>query len=259
MIAADRRRQIVKTVNEQGKISVGEISDLFHVSEMTARRDLRTLDQEGLLRRVYGGAISRLGRSYEPPYNIRTTENQEKKELIGDAAARLILDGDSIAFDVGTTTLEVARSISDHHNLTIVTASLPIANEIVSNHALEEDIRLIIAGGVVRARELSMIGHLPQQAFSELRVDKAFVGVGGLSVEGGLTEYNLEDALVKRPMIEMAKKVIVVADGSKVGRTTFALISTIEAVDILVTDSTALDAELARIENLGIEVIISDR
>lgn len=259
MIAADRRRQIVKTVNEKGKISVGEISDLFDVSEMTARRDLRELDQEGLLRRVYGGAISRLGRSYEPPYNIRTSENPERKRLIGAAAAGLILDGDSVAFDVGTTTLEVARAIDDVHNLTIVTASLPIANEIVSSHSLEEDIRLIIAGGVVRARELSMIGHLAQHAFSELRVDKAFVGVGGLSIEGGLTEYNLEDALVKRPMMDTAKNVIVVADGSKIGRTTFALINPIESIDVLVTDSSAPKDEVTRIRGLGINVVIADQ
>jgi DeoR/GlpR family transcriptional regulator of sugar metabolism len=259
MIAADRRRQIVRTVNESGKISVSEISDMFNVSDMTARRDLRTLDQEGLLRRVYGGAVSRLGRSYEPPFPARSEEFSKAKKLIGIAAASLVVDGDSLALDVGTTTLEVARGLRGLHNLTIITASLPIANEIVSLFSLEDEIRLILTGGIVRPVELSMIGHLAQRTLSELHVDKAFIGVGGINAEHGLTEYNLEDALVKRPMMETAKNVIVVADGSKIGRTTFALINPIESIDMLVTDSGAPGEQVARIRNLGIDVVIADR
>jgi len=258
LIPEDRRRQIVHTVNAKGKISVAEISDLFDVSEMTARRDLRALDQAGLLRRVHGGAINQLGRSYEPPYPARGQENAEAKRLIGRAAARLVVDGDSIALDVGTTTLEVARGLEGKHNLTVVTASIPIANELISLFSLEDQIRLILTGGMVRAGELSMVGHLAQRAFSELHVDKAFIGVGGLNIQHGLTEYNVDDTLVKRPLFETAKKRIVVADRTKLGRTTFSKIAAIEAMDLLVTDARAPANLLHALEQRGIEVVIAE-
>jgi DeoR/GlpR family transcriptional regulator of sugar metabolism len=258
MIAADRRRQIVRTVNESGKISVSEISDMFNVSDMTARRDLRTLDQEGLLRRVYGGAVSRLGRSYEPPFPARSEEFSKAKKLIGIAAASLVVDGDSLALDVGTTTLEVARGLRGLHNLTIITASLPIANEIVSLFSLEDEIRLILTGGIVRPVELSMIGHLAQRTLSELHVDKAFIGVGGINAEHGLTEYNIDDTMVKRPLIRTAKRRIVVADSSKLGRTTFAKIVGIDQVDALVTDSGAPTGILDELRARDIEIIVAE-
>lgn len=258
MIPAERRGEILRIVNERGKISVTEISDRFEVSEMTARRDLRAMDQEGLLRRVHGGAVSRLGRSYEPPYPTRTTKNVEAKRRIGRAAAGLVVDGDSLALDIGTTTLEVARALQGRHNLTIVTTSLPIANELVSRFSLENDIRLILTGGIVRARELSMVGHLAERAFSELRVDKAFFGIGGLNFQSGLTEYNIEDALVKRPLFEAAKMRIVVADGTKLGRTTFVKIAPLEEIDLLITDAEAPTHFLHELETHGIDVLVAD-
>jgi DeoR/GlpR family transcriptional regulator of sugar metabolism len=154
---------------------------------MTIRRDLRELDREGLLRRVHGGAISNLGRSYEPPYQIRTTRQIEAKRAIGRKAAEMIFDGDSLALDVGTTTLEVVRFLHGKRNLTILTASLPIANEIASSLSLTADVRLILTGGIVRAGELSMVGHIAEETYRSLRVDKAFIGIGGLNLESGLT------------------------------------------------------------------------
>jgi len=125
---------------------------------MTIRRDLRDLDREGLLRRVHEGGVSSLGRSHEPPYAIRVTSNDEKKKAIGRKAAELVLDGDSIALDVGTTTLEIAHALHGKRNLNIITASLPIANEIVIGLHLNSDVRPVLAAGIVRSGEQSMIG-----------------------------------------------------------------------------------------------------
>src|SRR5689334_11894825 len=132
---ADRQRKILELIAQNGQVAVTDLCALFGVSEMTVRRDLSELDREGLLRRVHGGAMSSLGRSYEPPYPLRATENLRYKVAIGRAAAEMISDGESIAFDVGTTTLEIARALEGKRNLTILTASLPIANEIVVNYS----------------------------------------------------------------------------------------------------------------------------
>jgi DeoR/GlpR family transcriptional regulator of sugar metabolism len=257
MNQSQRRRQIVELVHRDGQANVIDLCRLFDVSEMTIRRDLHDLDREGLLRRVHGGAISNLGRSYEPPYQIRSTRQAEAKQAIGQAAAEMILDGDSLALDVGTTTLEIARNLSGKRNLTIITASLSIANEIVSNLSLTSDVRLILTGGIIRSGELSMIGDIAQDTYRRLHVDKAFIGIGGFSLENGLTEYNLEDALVKRPLIENAHQRIIVADSSKLGRTTFASVGPLSMVDVLITDSGATEEFVSGLEAAGVQVVIA--
>ena len=254
---ADRQQQILELVQQNNRISVVEICTRFGVSEMTARRDLQELDREGLLRRVHGGAVYNLGRSYEPPLKIRTKKRFNQKKAIGQKAAELILDGDSIALDIGTTTLEIARSLHEKRNLTVVTAGLPIANEIVASYSLESDIRLIMTGGVVRSSELSMVGAFASRMYTELHVDKAFVGIAGISLESGLTEYSLEDASVKWSLLKSASQVIVVADGSKFGKTAFASVGPLDAVHTIITDSSAPPDILAALTNSGIEVLVA--
>jgi DeoR/GlpR family transcriptional regulator of sugar metabolism len=167
-----------------------------------------------------------------------------------------VLDGDSLALDVGTTTLEIARALDGKRNLTLLTASLPIANEVVSRLSLTADVRLILTGGIVRSGELSMVGAIPVRTYADFHVDKAFVGVGGISLEDGLTEYNLEDALVKQALLRNARQRIVVADSSKFGRTTFTAVAPLRQVDTVVTDSGLEPALRQALEAQGIEVLI---
>lgn len=255
---AERQRKILELVLQNNEISVADICENFDVSEMTARRDLQDLEREGLLRRVHGGAVNNQGRSYEPPLQLRSTKHSEHKRFIGQAAAELVYDGDSIALDVGTTTLEIARALQGKRNLTVVTASLPIANEIISSFSLSGDIRLILTGGIVRAGEFSMIGDYAAQMYSQLHVDKAFLGIGGISLGDGLTEYNLEDAMVKRSILRSARQTIVVADGSKFGYTTFASVGPVTEVNMIITDSSAPAEIVEQLQEMGIDIIIAD-
>lgn len=253
---AERQQKILELVLQNNGITIAEICETFAVSEMTARRDLQDLEREGLLRRVHGGAVNNQGRSYEPPLQLRSNEHSSRKQAIGMAAAAFVYDGDSIALDVGTTTLEIARALHGKRNLTVVTASLPIANEFISSFSLSGDIRLILTGGIVRAGEFSMIGEYAARTYSQLHVDKAFLGIGGISIEDGLTEYNLEDASVKRSILHSARRIIVVADGSKFGRTTFASVGSLSDIDIIITDSSAPTEMVNRLQEMGIEVVI---
>lgn len=257
MNAVERHSKIIEIVLEKGRITIPEICQLFNVSEMTARRDLNELDRRGLLRRIHGGAVANLGRSYEPPFPMRATKNQEVKAAIGRKAAELIYDGDSIALDVGTTTLEIVRWLKGKRNLTIITNCLPIANRVVDVLSLEADARLIITGGIVRPRELSMIGALPERAYQEFHVDKAFIGIAGISLEDGLTEYNMEDAQVKKNLLRSAREKIVVADSSKFGVTTFVSVAPLTAVDKIVTDAGAPLEMLEQIRQMGVEVVLA--
>ncbi|MFN2176557.1 MAG: DeoR/GlpR family DNA-binding transcription regulator [Anaerolineales bacterium] len=258
MLSEERHRKILDVIAKEGRITVAQICEMFSVSEMTARRDLRILDRQGLLRKVHGGAVSSLGHSYETPYNLRITQAVEVKQAIGRIAAEMVIEGDSIALDIGTTALEIARALKGKRKLTIITAGLMIANEIAAQFSLGSDVRLILTGGILREREFSMIGHIAERAYRDFHVDKAFIGIGGLSLDEGLTEYNLEDALVKRPLLNSARQRIVVAEGSKLGRITFATIGPLSAVETLITDRSAPEEIVAGLENMGIQVVLAD-
>lgn len=257
MNAVERQSKIVELVMAEGSISIPNICERFDVSDMTARRDLNELDRQGLLRRVHGGAVASLGRSYEPPFPIRATKNRSAKAAIGLKAAELVYDGDSIALDVGTTTLEIVKGLKRKRNLTIITSCLQIANLVVDTLSLNANVRLILTGGIVRPRELSMIGPIPQMVYRDLHVDKAFIGIGGISLLDGLTEYNIEDAQTKHMLIQSAREKIVVADGSKFGVTTFATVAPLQSVDTIVADQSAPLDMVEQIRELGVAVIIA--
>ncbi|HET6846347.1 MAG TPA: DeoR/GlpR family DNA-binding transcription regulator, partial [Anaerolineales bacterium] len=143
-------------------------------------------------------------------------------------------------------------------NLTIITNGLKIANLVADNLFLESAVRLILTGGVVRAGELSMIGIIPEYSYQEFHVDKAFIGIGGISVQDGLTEYNADDAQIKQMLIRSAREKIVVADGTKFGVTTFASVAPLEAIDKIVTDAEAPQAVLDEMRRRGVEIIVAD-
>ncbi len=253
MLSKERHQQILQLIESQGSVRVTDLCQRFAVSDMTIRRDLAELERAGLIRRVYGGAVSARGRSYEPPFLTRSGEYQAEKERIGQAAAALVHDGDSLALDVGTTTLEVARHLKGKHNLTIVTNSLHIANVLAN----QPGIRLILTGGILRPGELSLVGHLAEHAFQNFYVDKLFLGIGGINFETGLTEFNLEDALVKRAMLKIAKERIVVADASKFGQVAFASVAPLSAIHKIVTDTSIDPNDVRRLQEMNIEVILA--
>jgi DeoR/GlpR family transcriptional regulator of sugar metabolism len=252
MLAKERHQQIVALLENQGSVTVTDLVSRFGTSEMTIRRDLDILEQRFLLRRVHGGAISARGSSYEPPYITRSMENSDIKQRIGKAAAALIKSGDSISLDTGTTTYEVARNIRDVQDLTVITHSYPIASLLIEN--LHN--RLICTGGIVRSGELSMVGDLAIRTYQEYFVDKLFLGVGGIDIKIGLTEFNLDDTLVKRAMVQNAKEVIVVADSSKFNQIAFTLVAPIKVVRKIVTDSSLDSSLVVQLEKEGIEVIL---
>lgn len=253
MLNRERQQVILGLLNAKGAVTVGELVERFDVSEMTIRRDLLLLERKRLLRRVRGGAVSDRGRAYEPPYLTRSDEHREEKERIGRAAASLVQNGESLTLDVGTTTLEVARALLDKQDLTVITPSFRIASLLSDAPGM----RIILTGGILRPGELSLVGHLAERVFADFYVDKLFLGAGGVDFEGGLTEYNLEDALVKQAMLKSAKEVILVADSSKFNRLAFTAIAPLQVVNRLVTDS-GLDREsVSRLEEMGIEVILA--
>ncbi len=248
MSSDNRRTVILKELEDRGSVGVVDLATRLGVSEMTIRRDLADLEKEGGVRRIHGGAVSARGRSYEPPLILRENENQDAKRNIGKVASSLIADGDSIALDIGSTTLEIARNLVGRRNLTVITSSLHIANLLYS----QPDIRLILSGGMVRLGEASLIGDLAKYAYQSLYVDRLFLGVGAIDARSGLTEYNWDDALVKQAMIGSAKEVILVADASKFDQVAFARVAPLDVVHQIVTDHPPTGELLETFNRLGI-------
>ncbi len=250
MDVRERRALILQLIETQGEVSVADVSQRVGVSEMTVRRDLEALEGRGALIRLHGRAVAPVSRSYEPPFDVRVGSAPAAKERIGALAASLLAEGETVVLDVGTTTLEVARALKGRRNITVLTPSLPIANVL----AEEPGIRLMLTGGVLRPGERSLVGDLAVGSFRDYRFDTVVLGVGGIDLEAGLTEYNLDDTRVKRAAIEIARRIIVVADATKLGRVAFARICPLAQVDVLVTDGAAPADLIASIEDAGVEV-----
>ena len=253
-----RQSLILEQVSREGEVLVAQLCRLFDTSEMTIRRDLAELDRAGLLRRVHGGAVAVHSRIYEPPLALRRTQALDAKAAIAARAIELVEDGDSIALDVGSTVLALAPLLSARRGLTIVTTSLPVVRSLLESTTLDRGTRLILTGGQTRLDEHSLIGDLAIRAYRELHVDTAFLGIGGVSPQDGLTEYNLDDAAVKRELIRSADRVHVLAHGEKIGRTTFASVGPLDAVASVITDASAPADVVAAMRGAGHEIHVAD-
>jgi DeoR/GlpR family transcriptional regulator of sugar metabolism len=252
LMKEERRQQIMQFIKEEGKATVPELSELFGVSESTIRRDLEELDMQGVIQRAYGGAISVERAPPEPPVINRMAENEEEKRRIGQAAAGLIQDGDTVFFGSGTTTLEVARNLGNKKDLTVITNALTIANLL----AEQTDITLVIVGGLLRHSELSLIGHIAVQTLKELHVDKVIMGARAIDAQCGLTNDYLPETLTEIAITGLASEVIVVADHSKFGKVSTALVAPVLSVSRIITD-TGVPAEIIdEFKRLGVEVVI---
>jgi DeoR/GlpR family transcriptional regulator of sugar metabolism len=246
-----RKQAILDRLNSSGETAISDLAKEFGLSEMTIRRDLETLELDGFVRRVRGGAIPSQSRSYEPPHITRTGFEHEAKIRIGRAAAALLSDNETAIIDGGTTTLELARAIDAKLQLTLITSSILIASEL----SAKPNIRTIVTGGILRRGEMSLIGARAENSFSDLNCDSVFLGVAGISSSKGLTEYNLDDTRVKQEAIKAGSRVVVLADATKIGKIAFANVAPIDVVDILITNASPNNKEISQIRDAGIEVI----
>jgi DeoR/GlpR family transcriptional regulator of sugar metabolism len=199
---------------------------------MTIRRDLDELAQQGVARRVRGGALSLLLRGEEPPFGVREHEAVTPKRAIGIEVAALLADGEAVLLDGGTTTLEVARALRDRR-LRVVPLALQSAVEL----STAPRIHLVLPGGEVRPGELNFKGPLTESSIRALRFDTAVLGCSGISAEHGLTAQDLPEVAIKQAAILAARRVIVACDSGKFTRTAFGAVCDLDRLDTVVTDA----------------------
>ncbi len=244
----ERLDQIVTLVQEKGRVSVADLSDHFGVSAVTIRNDLTSLQQQGLLVRTHGGAVTRSDLNMEPPaFALRKELHQAEKERIGQAAAALIRDGDSVALDASTTAWQIARHLKDRRELTIVTNGLFIALEFLDSPA----VTVVMPGGALRTASASLVGDEGACILERYHVQKGFFGAGGFTLEEGLTDTNQYEVELKQRMVERSKEVIAVVDSSKWGQVTFASLASVEQLDQVIADNAAPAEMVAALRQQG--------
>lgn len=250
MDKAGRSEAVLDVLRARGRVEVADLAGRFGVSEMTIRRDLEELERHNLCRRVHGGAVPSLSRSYEPPFTLRQQQAVAAKRAIGVAVGQMLSDGETVLLDIGTTTMEVARALQGRSNLTVITPSIPIANLLAD----EPGMRVICLGGVARPGERSLVGSLTEHAIRQFFVDVCVLGIGGLDVQAGLTEFNLDDAAIKQVALERSRRLIVAADASKLGTVAFAAVAPSDRIDVLVTDADPTSDHVTALRGLDIDI-----
>jgi DeoR family fructose operon transcriptional repressor len=249
--APERHQQILARARADGRVDVTGLADELDVTPETIRRDLTALERHGLVRRVHGGAIpvERLG--FEPGIADREGILAGEKERIAKAALDEVPDNGAVIFDAGTTTVRLAEMLPTDRELTVVTHALPVATVLASR----PNITLHLVGGTVRGRTLAAVGAWALAALADIHADVAFLGTNGLSVEHGLTTPDLAEAAVKRALVVNARRTVVLADHTKIGRVDFAHVAPLADVDTVVTDTGVAPELVEEIEAAGPRVV----
>jgi DeoR family transcriptional regulator of aga operon len=247
----ERFSAILDQLAGNGSASVEELSDRLGVSGATVRRDLTQLADQRLLTRTHGGAVVQAV-SYELPVRYRTERHSEQKQKIARAAADMVPDGGVAGITGGTTTTEAARMLAARQGLTVVTNALNIAAEL----AIRPNLSLIVTGGMARSASFELVGPVAEQTLAGYHLDVALLGVDGIEAAAGCTTHDDIEARTNAALLRQSKRVVVLADSTKLGRVAFATICKLDAIHTLITDQDADPAELARLQADGLDIRI---
>lgn len=252
----ERKQDIVEMVNRIGKVTCAELCKKFQVSQATIRNDLNNLGKLGLLTRTHGGAIIAHGirAGYEQTTTEKESRNMARKQAIARKALQFVNSGDVIALDSGTTTMELAKLLNNIKGITVITNDVKIALYLNQNSSAE----VVLLGGVVRHDFHCTTGKLALEGLDNLYIDTVFLAANGLSLTRGFSTPRMEQAEVKRKMVQSARRIVALADGSKTSNEAFVAFAGVKEVDTLITDASIGEEFVAKAEEIGMRVIVAD-
>jgi DeoR family fructose operon transcriptional repressor len=251
MQAEERQQEILRRARADGRVDVMSLADEFAVTSETIRRDLTVLERAGGVRRVYGGAVA-VGRPpVDPALSARDSLMTTEKERIAKTALAEVPNEGAIIIDAGSTTGRLAEILPADRELTVIVNSLPLAVLLVPR----TNLTVILLGGRIRRSTFATVDDWLLQPLSQMYVDAAFMGAGGLSLERGLTTPDPGEASVKAAMMGAARRSILLADHTKVGNDSLARFGSLADVDLLVTDAGLDDGAAAAIGLAGPRVL----
>ncbi|HEY1700519.1 MAG TPA: DeoR/GlpR family DNA-binding transcription regulator [Trebonia sp.] len=246
-----RLSAILERLADGGTVDVGALAEELSASPATIRRDLAALEHQRLLARTHGGAVAQ-GVSYELPLRYKGVRFAEEKRRIAVAAAATVAEGMAIGLTGGTTATEVARALADRQRLTIVTNALNIASEL----GARPNLKLIVTGGMARSQSYELSGPIAEASLVGLNLDVAFIGVDGIDAKAGCTTHEEVEAHTNSVMIQHSRRVVLVADSSKIGKVAFARICEAAVIDELISN-TGADADAVKaLSESGVRVTL---
>ncbi len=247
-----RHQIILDKINKEKYLEVLDLCELLNVSAVTIRKDLKFLEEKGLLFRTHGGASLENPYINEKPINEKEKISVEEKNGIAQAAAQLIAENDSIIIASGTTIQALAKFISPKNKLTVITSSLYVVLHLI-NH---KNIEILQLGGYIRHSSASVVGNYATQILDNISCHKLFLGVDGIDLDYGLSTTSLKEAQLNKKMLASAQKTIVLADATKFGKKSFAKICGIDEVDEIITDKGISDLTVKALQEKGVSVNI---
>jgi DeoR/GlpR family transcriptional regulator of sugar metabolism len=255
MLAEERRFQIREILSAQRTVSAADLCDRLKVTSATIRRDLAALEQEGVLVRSHGGAVSRMSSTtFQPTYEALLRTEHEEKRQIAAMAEQFVLDGDTIFLEGSTTVFELARRLIHRNRLTVVTNSPTIVCELQRGPGIS----VMCTGGDLQKDTFYLYGEWAQRALSEIRLDKAILGVSAIDPQYGVSTAHHAEAQITRMVSKAAKTRIALADHTKFGRQRFAFVGPVTDIDVLVTDSGTNPSYIQQLQDAGLQVLVAE-
>lgn len=252
MVIAERHKHILDKLQSAGYVSVSELSREMNVTMVTVRKDLRILEEKGLLYRTHGSATPVAPYVNDRSVNEKKLVNVEEKQAIAKEAATMLKENEAIIIGSGTTVVAFAQAIPKNFPLTVLTGALNVTMTLMDYPHVE----LVQLGGVVRKSSSSVVGHFAEEMIKEFACSKLFLSVDGIDPEFGLTTSNMMEAHLNTKMIQAVQKTVVLADSSKFGKKGFGKISNLEDIDIIISDKALSPHYHRKLEDKGIEVFL---
>ncbi|HEY3937241.1 MAG TPA: DeoR/GlpR family DNA-binding transcription regulator [Bryobacteraceae bacterium] len=252
LFSEQRREKILEIVKAEQFVRVSHLERVLNASPASIRRDLRALEEVGLLKRTHGGASSKQAAGFELSLVQKEDRFKAEKAAIAKVAVGLIADGETVMLDAGSTTLQIARELKQRRNIKVVTNAVNIAWELSSSES-----EVTVTGGTLRRNTLALVGPLAVNALSGLYVDKLFLATNGIDLKQGLTSPNLIEAQTKKAMLESAREVILVADHSKFSRIAFTQVCYLDRVQCVITDAGVPPDFIQALTKMHINVLIA--
>ena len=252
MTQAERHRFILEELDKAGFVTVSDLAKAMDVTMVTVRKDLKVLEDKGLLYRSHGSATSVSPYVSDRSVQVKKLEQVEEKSKIAEKALAYIEDQEAIIIGSGTTVVALAQAIPRNKPLTVLTAAMNVTLALMDM----QDVELVQLGGVVRKSSSSVVGHYAEEMLQSFACSKLFLSVDGISLEHGLTTSNMMEAHLNAQMIQSVQKTIILADSRKFGRKGFGKFCELEDIDVIITDSGIPEIYREKLEEKGIELVV---
>lgn len=247
----ERRKKIIDALQTDGIVNIIEMSEELKVSSMTIRRDLNKLAEDGLVSLEHGGAILNSGSLFEFNIPFKQKENIEEKRKIARKSLDYVNSGDSIFLDAGTTVKEIAHLLINNKNITVLTHSLLVANELIN----AKGIKIVMCPGEFRETSMAFMGPLTDEFISQFKIDTLFLAIEGININDGVSVPDILDGVTKRTLVENSQKIICVVDSSKFDKSFFYKICSLKKIHAIITDEFLDDETYFKYKELNYPII----